>query len=97
MEDSQTMNPSLSKSRIQSGRQCHKRLWLELHNRDASHWGESAQARLDEGTRFGELAQDLLGGGLLITADHMHAREALAETQAALERPSTEVPMLFDV
>lgn len=90
------MSASLSKSRIQSGRQCHKRLWLELHDRDAAYWGESAQARLDEGTRFGELARDLLGGGLLIEADHLHVREALAETLAALERLPTDVPMLFE-
>ncbi|MEO7360979.1 MAG: DUF2779 domain-containing protein, partial [Gemmatimonadaceae bacterium] len=87
---------ALSKSRIQSGRQCHKRLWLEIHDRHAAHWGDSAQARLDEGTRFGELARDLLGGGLLIAADHLHAREALAETQAVLDRPRAEVSMLFE-
>lgn len=62
------MSPWLSKSRVQSGRQCHKRLWLELHQPRASAWGAAAQARLDEGTRFGDLARDLLGGGLLIAA-----------------------------
>lgn len=86
----------LSKSRIQSGRQCTKRLWLELHQRDAAQWGTAAQARLDEGTRFGELAQVLLGGGLLIDADHLHAREALAQTDAAFARSSNDVPMLFE-
>lgn len=90
------MSSSLSKSRIQSGRQCHKRLWLELHNRDAARWGESAQARLDEGTRFGELARDLLAGGLLIEADHLHVREALEETWAAFARPHADVPMLLE-
>ncbi|MBK7210528.1 MAG: DUF2779 domain-containing protein [Xanthomonadales bacterium] len=90
------MIPRLSKSRIQSGRQCHKRLWLELKQPGTARWGGAAQARLDEGTRFGELAQDLLGGGLLIAADHLHVREALAETQAALKRPHTEIPMLFE-
>ena len=56
----------LSKSRIQSGRQCPKRLWLEMHQRDAVQWAGAAQFRMDEGTRFGELAQELLGGGVLI-------------------------------
>lgn len=88
--------PRLSKSRIQSGRQCHKRLWLELHAREASKWTASAQARLDEGTRFGDLARDLLGGGVLIAADHMHVHEALAETAALLSRPDSEAPMLFE-
>lgn len=86
----------LSKSRIQSGRQCHKRLWLELHRPEVVDWGDAAQARLDEGTAFGELAQDLLGGGLLIEADHRHLREALAETAAALVRPRKDVPRLFE-
>jgi len=90
------MNPRLSKSRIQSGRQCHKRLWLERHESDASNWTPAAQTRLDEGTRFGELAHDLLGGGALVAADHMHVREALSETAALLDRPHTEVPMLFE-
>ena len=86
----------LSKSRIQSGRQCPKRLWLELHERSAANWGDAVQARLDEGTAFGELAQNLLGGGLLIEADHFHLREALTETAAALEQPRKEVKRLFE-
>jgi hypothetical protein len=76
----ETMSIRLSKSRIQSGRQCHKRLWLELHEPDQSNWSPAAQARLDEGTRFGELARELLGGGVLVAADHLHVKEALAET-----------------
>ena len=90
------MTPRLSKSRIQSGRQCHKRLWLELNQPDKAHWGEPAQARLDEGTRFGELARQLLGGGKLIEADHLHMNEALAQTSAALAQPLHEVPILFE-
>lgn len=90
------MTPRLSKSRIQSGRQCNKRLWLELNQPDKAHWGEPAQARLDEGTRFGELARQLLGGGKLIEADHLHMNEALAQTSAALAQPCHEVPMLFE-
>lgn len=88
--------PKLSKSRIQSGRQCHKRLWLELHQPKTVAWTESAQARMVEGTRFGEIARDLLGGGVLIEADHMHVHEALSDTAAALERPAESVPMLFE-
>lgn len=90
------MTPRLSKSRIQSGRQCHKRLWLELNQPDKAHWGESAQARLDEGTRFGELARELLGGGQLMEANHLQFNEALAQTRAALAQPRHEVPMLFE-
>lgn len=88
--------PWLSKSRIQSGRQCHKRLWLELHQPRAAQWTTSAQTRLDEGTRFGDLARDLLGGGVLVAADHLHVDEALAETTALLAQSHTLVPMLFE-
>lgn len=90
------MMQRLSKSRIQSGRQCHKRLWLELHQPRAAQWSTSAQARLDEGTRFGDLARDLLGGGVLITADHRHVDEALTETAALLALPIERAPMLFE-
>lgn len=86
----------LSKSRVQSGRQCHKRLWLELHEPEVAQWGDAAHARLDEGTAFGELARDLIGGGLLIEADHFHVREALADTAAALAQPRKAVPRLFE-
>ena len=89
-------HPWLSKSRIQSGRQCHKRLWLELHDPKAAKWTTSAQTRLDEGTRFGDLARALLGGGVLVTADHLHVDEALAETAALLAQPHTAAPMLFE-
>ena len=86
----------LSKFRVQSGRQCHKRLWLELNQPDTAQWSRAVQVRLYEGTRFGELARDLMGGGVLIAADHRHMREALAETRAALGRPLGEIPMLFE-
>ena len=86
----------LSKSRIQSGRQCPKRLWLEMHQRDAVQWAGAAQFRMDEGTRFGELAQELLGGGVLIEADYRHPQQALADTRRELACPLEEVPMLFE-
>jgi len=88
--------PRLSKSRIQSGRQCHKRLWLEIHQPDAIQWDDSAQARLDQGTAFGELARDLLGGGLLIEADHRHFDQALAQTRDALSCSRSRLPRLFE-
>ncbi|PJA39225.1 MAG: hypothetical protein CO182_09575, partial [Lysobacterales bacterium CG_4_9_14_3_um_filter_62_6] len=90
------MTPHLSKSRIQSGRQCEKRLWLELHEAAAARWDESAQTRLDQGTAFGELARELLGGGVLVEADHRHVREALAETAALLAKPLRGAAMLFE-
>lgn len=87
---------NLSKSRIQSGRQCQKRLWLEIHDPKKSEWSFSAQSRMDEGTAFGILAQELLGGGVLVTADHLHVNEALAETKGLLDQSIDAVPMIFE-
>ena len=42
----------LSKSPIQSGRKCHKHLWLQLHEHGAVQWDGTTQARLNEGTAF---------------------------------------------
>jgi len=99
METTQILKPTpprLSESRIQSGRQCHKRLWLELHQADASSWTAAAQVRLDEGTQFGELARELLGGGVLVAADHFQINEALAQTAELLRLPYLQAPMLFE-
>jgi len=87
---------NLSKSRIQSGRQCQKRLWLEMHDPKKSQWSFSAQSRMDEGTAFGVLAQELLGGGTLVAADHLHVNEALAETRSLLDQSIDAVPMIFE-
>lgn len=86
----------LSKSRFQSGRQCHKRLWLEIHRRDLAVWSNSAQARFDEGTRFGELSRELLGDGVLVDAEYYEPQKAIEQTQAALSKPAREVPNLFE-
>lgn len=91
-----TTTRHLSKSRFQTGRQCHKRMWLELHRRDLIAWSDAAQARFDEGTRFGELARELLGGGLLIDAEHFLPQQAQAQTSAALSQTANQVPMLFE-
>jgi len=87
----------LSTSSIQSGRQCHKRLWLELHQPDAADAGDAAQGRFDEGCRFGEIARVLLGGGALIHADHLHMDEALLGTAEQLSRPRESIPQLFEL
>lgn len=58
--------PRLSKSRILSGLQCPRRLWLEVFRREAMEEDPGAQARFDAGNRLGELARELYGPGLLI-------------------------------
>jgi hypothetical protein len=56
----------LSKSKILQARQCPKRLWLHVHQPDLAVEDDAQRQRLADGTRFGDLARDLLGGGTLI-------------------------------
>lgn len=56
----------LSKSKYMAGRQCEKRLWLEVHRHDLIEWDDAQKARLAKGTAFGELARELLGPGVLV-------------------------------
>ena len=86
----------LSKSRFQSGRQCHKRLWLEVHRRDLLKYNEADKAKFAEGNRFGELARTLLGVGELVKADHFYFEDARTETNALLVQPLNAVSLLFE-
>ncbi len=90
------MKPLLSKTRIQNGRQCDKRLWLDVHNPKPAVWSDEAQARLDEGTLFGEIARDLLGGGVLVEAGHREVEKALDDTEGLLAQSWSKAPMLFE-
>ncbi len=69
--------PRLSKSRIMSGLQCHKRLWLETYHRELIVYGEASQAAFAQGNFFGELARDLI---------------AYTEQQSSYLVPATEDP-----
>ena len=81
------MRPYLSKSRFQSGRQCHKRLWLEVHHRNLIERNKNDQARFADGNLFGELARVLLGAGDLVMADHRDFEQALAQMRDLLRQP----------
>lgn len=74
-----TIAPRLSKSRILSGLQCPRRLWLESFRPELSKVDASAQARFDTGHEVGNIARELFGPGFLI--GHVHELElAIAET-----------------
>lgn len=77
----------LSKSRVLSGIQCHRRLWLETFRREAAKVDASAEARFATGHEIGDLARELFGPGILIG----HVKEldaALAKTvQLMATRP----------
>lgn len=82
---------SLSKSRLLSFRQCPLKLWNEIHRRDlAKPPDASAQHIFDEGTRIGQLARDRYSVGMLIEAEYWDTKNAILQTQAALNDPACQ-------
>ena len=74
-----TRQPRLSKSRVVSGLQCERRLWLESFRPELSKVHASAQARFDTGHQVGDIARELFGPGTLI--GHVHEIDlAIVET-----------------
>lgn len=72
--------PRLSKSKINAGLQCERRLWLETFRRDAMEVTAEAQAAFDTGNEVGEIARQLFGPGVLI--GHQDALDrAVAQTE----------------
>ncbi len=74
----------LSKSRFQVGLQCHRALWLRVHEPDAPELvvDASLQAVFDQGHRIGERAREEFPGGVLIANDE-HRVEATRQALAA--------------
>lgn len=66
------MPPNLSKSRFVAGWQCHKLLWLRVHEPQAKELevGRVLQDRFDQGVQVGTLAQGHFPGGVLIDLPH---------------------------
>lgn len=87
--------PGLSKSRFQSGMQCHKRLFLESHHRDLLPEASAAQqAIFDTGHRVGELACKRFPGGVLFEEDFTQFKPALQRTNALLADAS--IPAFYE-
>ena len=85
----------LSKSKYLAGRQCHKRVYLEVHHPDrASPPDPSLQAILDMGTEIGSLARSLFPGGVLIDESYRQREAALGHTASVLADHT--VPALFE-
>ena len=79
----------LSKSRFLSGRQCHKRLYLEIHAPQlAAEIDDRRQMMLDMGKGINEIAHRYFPGGALVTEDHRHATAALEKTAALMADPN---------
>ena len=78
-------SPRLSKSKYLSGLQCHKRLYLEIHQPHlATPPDASTQAILEMGTEIGVLAQRRFQGGVLVKSGFRQREAAIAETTRLL-------------
>ena len=87
--------PRLSKSKFLSGLQCHKRLYLEIHQPAlATPPDASTRAILDMGTEIGVLAQQRFPGGVLVKASFRQRDAAVVETAGLLQDPT--VPSIFE-
>jgi hypothetical protein len=87
--------PRLSKSKFLSGLQCHKRLYLEIHQPAlATPPDASTQAILDMGTEIGVLAQQRFPGGVLVKAGFRQREAAVAETAGLLQ--DSTIPAIFE-
>ena len=85
------MQYGLSKSRILSGLQCLKRLWLEIHQPELSQQTELSAQVIQTGNDVHETARGLFPDGILVEhVDDLQA--ALEETRLVLDR-STGTPV----
>ncbi|OGW50555.1 MAG: hypothetical protein A2V62_05670 [Nitrospirae bacterium RBG_19FT_COMBO_58_9] len=85
----------LSKSKFLSGLQCHKRLYLEIHQPFLATKPDAAtQAMFEMGTEVGELARSRFPGGVLVTAGYRQSEAALAQTATLIE--DLAVPAIFE-
>jgi hypothetical protein len=71
----------LSKTKYTAGVQCHKRLYLQVHQRElAAQPDEATQAKLDQGIEVGRLARGMFPDGVLVEAEHTELAKALTQT-----------------
>ena len=81
----------LSKSRIMAGRQCEKRLWLEVHRPDLIEYDPGVTQRLAVGEDFNDVARAQYPGGVFVEYDD-GPNAAIEETRRLLEeRPGTPI------
>ncbi len=80
----------LSKSKIITGLQCVKRLWLSVHRPELAEVSAQTERLWASGNRVGEVARSLYPGGVLIEAFN-DLRHAKADTRVALAPPGDKV------
>ena len=84
---SQRFMRHFSKSKLMAFRQCHKRLWLEIHRPDLRKDSADTQARFQTGHQVGEIAQHLYdpeGTGAVIDVNTEGFDAAFARTSELL-------------
>lgn len=90
----ETVTPTcgLSKSKFVAGLQCHKRLFLQVHNPEIGNMPD--QHIKEEGTAVGVLARSLFPGGVLVEADNRRLPDALQTTRELISNPA--IPAIFE-
>lgn len=85
----------LSKSRFVAGSQCHKLLWLKVHEPRAVELqpDKVLQDRFDQGAIVGALARQRFPGGVLIDLPHNAVEERLLATRRAIDAGA---PAIFE-
>ena len=84
----------LSKSKIISGLQCPKRLYLEIHQPALREDSARSEALFAIGHRVGEIAQELVPDGVMIRMENRDIARAIKETRRLLATP--DPPPLFE-
>jgi uncharacterized protein DUF2779 len=88
------MPPSLSKSRFVAGWQCHKLLWLKVHEPLAPELQVDVvlQDRFDQGQEVGRIARERFPGGVLIDLGHTDP----ARVPATMRALAAGAPAVFE-
>ncbi len=82
----------LSKSRYTQGWQCLKQVYLSINHPDlATPFDSATQARLDQGTRVGELARSRWPNGRLVDIPALRHGDAVRCTRELMNDPDTGV------
>ena len=87
-------NFRLSKSRIISGLQCFKRLYLEIHKPKLRRDSAQTEALFAMGHRVGDIAQELVPEGILIAMENGDIGRAMKQTRRLLA--ASDPPPLFE-
>ncbi|HEY9193007.1 MAG TPA: DUF2779 domain-containing protein [Methyloversatilis sp.] len=78
----------LSKSKLLLYRQCPKRLWLQIHRPELAEESDEVERVMAAGTLVGEVARDLLPGGILIETGDLAGNVELTR-QLLASQPDT--------